>query len=187
LSKRLFSDLSLSYQILHHLPQSENLKKSKAMKAYLAILLAVILQSMFAMVNVSAQTVAVGHVSAEVVESVSASSLAITGFEMKNGTNFTASAQSEPAGWNYENVSLGEIKINSGIGIACNVVMKPATLSDTNGNDFTIEPFAISSGQADAQRTDGNQTLQLTGRARMMQGQASGLYQGSYTMVFAYN
>ncbi|MDO9578959.1 MAG: hypothetical protein Q7J06_00075 [Bacteroidales bacterium] len=46
---------------------------------------------------------------------------------------------------------------------------------------------ATSYGQADAQRTDGNQTLRLTGRARMMQGQASGLYQGSYTMVFAYN
>ncbi|MDO9580451.1 MAG: hypothetical protein Q7J06_07775 [Bacteroidales bacterium] len=50
-----------------------------------------------------------------------------------------------------------------------------------------IEPSATSYGQADAQRTDGNQTLRLTGRARMMQGQASGLYQGSYTMVFAYN
>ena len=155
------------------------------MKAYLAIFLAVTLQCMFAMVNVCAQTVAIGHASAEVVESVSASSLAITGFDMKNESNLTA--QSEQAGWNYENVSLGEIKINSGMGVACNVVMKPATLSDTNGNGFTIEPFAISSGQADAQRTDGNQTLQLTGRARMMQGQASGLYQGSYTMVFAYN
>ena len=155
------------------------------MKAFLAILLAVTLQSMFAMVNVCAQTVAVGHVSAEVVESVSASSLAITGFDMKNENNLTA--QSEPAGWNYENVSLGEIKINSGMGIACNVVMKPATLSDTNGNGFIIEPSATSYGQADAQRTDGNQTLQLTGRARMMQGQASGLYHGSYTMVFAYN
>ena len=155
------------------------------MKAYLAILLAVTLQSMFAMVNVCAQTVAIGHASAEVVESVSASSLAITGFDLKNGSNLTA--QSDPSGWNYENVSLGEIKINSGIGIACNVVMKSATLSDTNGNGFTIEPSAINSAQADAQRTDGNQTLQLTGRVRMMQGQASGLYQGSYTMVFAYN
>ena len=157
------------------------------MKAYLAILLAVTLQSMFAMVNVCAQTEAIGHVSAEIVESVSASSLAITGFEMKNKNNFASLAQSEPAGWNYENVSLGEIKINSGIGIACNVVMKPATLSDTNGNGFTIEPSATNYGQTDAQRTDGNQTLQLTGRARMMQGQASGLYQGSYTMVFVYN
>ena len=156
-----------------------------AMKTFLAILLTVTLQFMFAMVNVCAQTVAIGHASAEVVESVSASSLAITGFDLKNKSNLTA--QSDPSGWNYENVNLGEIKINSGSGIACNVVMKPATLSDTDGNDFTIEPSAISSAQADALRTDGNQTLQLTGRARMMQGQASGLYQGSYTMVFAYN
>ena len=155
------------------------------MKTFLAILLAAALQSMFAMVDVCAQTVAIGHVTAEVVESVSASSLAITGFDLKNLSIQTA--QSEQTGWNYENVNLGEIKINSGIGIACNVVMKPATLSDTNGNGFTIEPSATNYGQADAQRTDGNQTLRLTGRARMMQGQASGLYQGSYTMVFAYN
>ncbi|MDP2856255.1 MAG: hypothetical protein Q8N90_04055 [bacterium] len=155
------------------------------MKAVLAILFAAALQSMFAMVNVCAQAVAIGYVSAEIVESVSASSLAITGFDMKNENNLTA--QSEPAGWNYENVNLGEIKINSGMGVACNVVMKPATLSDTNGNGFTIEPSATNYGQTDAQRTDGNQTLIMTGRARMMQGQASGLYQGSYTMVFAYN
>ncbi|MDO9578962.1 MAG: hypothetical protein Q7J06_00090 [Bacteroidales bacterium] len=155
------------------------------MKTFLAILLAAALQSMFAMVNVCAQAVAIGHVSAEIVESVSASSHAITGFDLKNLSIQTA--QSEQTGWNYENVNLGEIKINSGMGVACNVVMKPATLSDTNGNGFTIEPSATSYGQADAQRTDGNQTLRLTGRARMMQGQASGLYQGSYTMVFAYN
>jgi len=155
------------------------------MKTYLAILLTITLQIIFAMVDVCAQTVAIGHVTAEVVESVSASSLAITGFDMKNLSIQTA--QSEQTGWNYENVNLGEIKINSGTGIACNIVMKPATLSDTFGNGFTIEPSAISSAQVDAQRTDGNQTLQLTGRARMIQGQASGLYQGSYTMVFAYN
>ncbi|MDO9579053.1 MAG: hypothetical protein Q7J06_00550, partial [Bacteroidales bacterium] len=112
------------------------------MKAVLAILLAAALQSMFAMVNVCAQTVAIGYVSAEIVESVSASSLAITGFDLKNESNMAAITQLEPAGWNYENVNLGEIKINSGMGVACNVVMKPATLSDTNGNGFTIEPSA---------------------------------------------
>lgn len=157
------------------------------MKAFLAILLTITLPSMFAMVNVCAQTVAIGHVSAEIVESVSASSLAITGFDLKNENNLSAAAQPELASWNYENVDLGEIKINSGTDVACNVVMKPATLSDTNGNGFTIEPSATGSGQSGAQRADGNQTLHLKGRARIMQGQASGLYQGSYTMVFAYN
>lgn len=155
------------------------------MKALLAILLTVALQSIFAMVNVCAQTVAIGHVTAEVVESVSVSSRAITGFDMKGGNNLLALAQTK-TGWNYENVDLGEIKINSGTNVTCNVVMKPATLSDTKGNGFTIEPSATSflSG---AQRADGNQTLHLNGKAHMAQGQASGLYQGSYTMVFAYN
>lgn len=155
------------------------------MKAFLAILLTVALQSIFAMVNVCAQTVAIGHVTAEVVESVSVSSRAITGFDMKGGNNLLALAQTK-TGWNYENIDLGEIKINSGTNVACNVVMKPATLSDTKGNGFTIEPSATSF-LSDAQRADGNLILHLNGKAHMAQGQASGLYQGSYTMVFAYN
>jgi hypothetical protein len=186
MSNRLFFDIYLYSQILIYLFQSENTNK-REMKSFLVILLTVALQSMFAIVNVCAQTVAVGHVSAEVVESVSASSKAITGFNMKNENNFTLLAQSDPEGRNYENISLGEIKINSGIGIACNVMMKSAALSDINGNGFTIEPSSTSYGQTDAQRTDGNQTLILTGRAHMMQDQESGLYQGSYTMIFAYN
>lgn len=157
------------------------------MKAILAILLTIALQSIFATVNVCAQTVAIGHISAEVVESVSASSRAITGFNMKEGNNLLANAQNEPAGWNYQNVDLGDIKINSGSNVTCNVVMKPATLSDTKGNGFTIEPSATNSGQVRAYRSDGNQTLHLNGKAHMAQAQASGLYQGSYTMVFAYN
>lgn len=157
------------------------------MKTLLAILFAVTLQNIFAVVYVCAQTVAIGHVSAEVVESVSASSLAITGFDIKNESNLAATAQLDQTGWNYENVNLGAIKINSGKDIACNVVMKPAELSDSNGNGFTIEPTAMSANLSDTQRADGNQTLQINGKARMAKGQASGLYQGSYTMVFAYN
>lgn len=157
------------------------------MKALLAILFAVTLLSIFASVNVCAQTVAIGHVSAEIVEGVSASSLAITGFDIKNENDLNATAQLDQSGWNYENVNLGAIKINSGKDVACNVLMKPAELSDTNGNGFTIEPSAMSANLSDSQRADGNQTLQINGKARMAQGQATGLYQGSYTMVFAYN
>jgi len=157
------------------------------MKTLLAILFAVALQSIFTVVNVCGQTVAIGHVSAEVVESVSASSMAITGFDLKSASNLGATAQLNQTTLNYENLNLGTIKINSGKDVACNVVMKPAELSDSNGNGFTIEPTAFSARLADTQRADGDQTLQLKGTARMVQGQASGLYRGSYTMVFAYN
>lgn len=157
------------------------------MKAFFTIILAITLQSIFSVVNVCAQTVAIGHVSAEVIEAVSVSSLAVTGFDMNNESSLAATAQLDQTDWNYENVNLGSIKINSGKDVACNVVMKSAELSDSNGNGFTIEPSALSANQSDTQRTDGNQTIQLNGRARIAQRQASGLYQGSYTMVFAYN
>lgn len=35
--------------------------------------------------------------------------------------------------------------------------------------------------------TDGDQTLQLTGNVNTLREQQSGLYEGSYTVVFAYN
>lgn len=153
----------------------------------LHIFLTVALINVFALVNVFAQTVAIGHVSAEVVESVSASSLAVTGFDLKNENIRNVALQAGQVNLNYENVNLGKFKINSGRDVACNIVMKSAALSDVNGNQFTIEPSATGLGQSDAQRTDGNQTLQLQGKVLASQGQASGLYQGSYTMVFAYN
>ena len=147
------------------------------MKAFNIIFLNFIMIVLLGVVTVCAQTVAIGHVSAEVVESISAASQAITGFNLKS-----ASLPTENSGLNYENVNLGKFKINSGADITCNVMMKSAALSDINGNELTIEPSVTVS-----KSTDGNQTLQLEGKARLMQEQTSGLYQGSYTMIFAYN
>lgn len=162
--------------------------KTVNMKVFCIILLSkFVLLFMFTDNSAYAQTVAIGHVSAEIVESVSASSQAITGFNLKNGNTQNAVAQYEESNLNYENVNLGKFKINSGSDIACNFILKSATLSDGNGNGFILEPSATVSGQSVAQRTYGIQTLQLKGKARLMQGQASGLYQGSYTMVIAYN
>lgn len=157
------------------------------MKTLLLILLIYAILSTYAIRNAYPQTEAIGHVSAEIVESVSASSLAITGFNLKNGNIQGEMAQSEKSNLNYENVNLGKFKINSGSDIACNVILKSAALSDANGNEFILEPSVTISGQSVAQCTEGNQTLRLKGKARLVQGQASGLYQGSYTMVIAYN
>lgn len=157
------------------------------MKIVISFLFAAALQSIFASANVCAQTVAIGHVSAEIVESVSASSLAVTGFDLNTKSSQAAKTQIEQVGTNYENVSLGEMKINSGNAIACNIVMKPATLSDNNGNGFTVEVSSTNLDQVNTQRADGNKTIHLSGKVGIAQGQASGLYQGSYTMVFAYN
>jgi hypothetical protein len=134
-----------------------------------------------------AQTIAIGHITAEVVESVSASSNILMNLNFANIQNGDRTVQLSPSKMNTRKVDLGEIAINSGQNIACNVMIKAATLSDDKGNQFTIEPATSLSGQQDANRADGTQNLHVTGKAMLDQDQANGLYQGSFTMVFAYN
>jgi len=147
------------------------------MKATLTILIIIILNCTFAAVSSYGQVVAIGHATAEVVESVSVSSNAITSFDINTTKTELSSG----------NLNLGELKVNSGTAIACNVVLKPATLSSSNGNSFTIEPSSNGSLIAGSQLTSGNQTLALTASASPVRGQASGSYQGSYSIILAYN
>jgi hypothetical protein len=134
----------------------------------------------------AAQTVAIGHVSAEVVEAVSASARMLVDLSLTNVTNgdLTVNMSSR---MNTRNVEMGEIAINSGQKVACNVLLKSATVTDERGNQFVLEPTASISGNQDTNRADGSQNLKLTGRAMIAQNQQNGLYQGSYTMIFAYN
>ena len=143
------------------------------MKAIFSTLFLIALTSIFSAVNLNGQTVAVGHVSAEIIESVSVSSLAITNFDIQNN----------PTSGNNPNANLGDVKVNSGTDIAYNVVLKPATLSSINGSSFIIEPSLKSKNPL----TAGNQTLHLSANTNSVQGKESGLYQGSYSVVFAYN
>lgn len=172
----------LYYQIAHKI-----ILKSKIMKPMSALLFSIALICTIAVAKVKGQVVAIGHVCAEVVESVSASSKAVTGFHLKNGSTAAESTISGQDNLNMSSLSMGTITINSGANIACNLVLKSATLSDTNGNNFTIDTAMTTFGRSDTGRADGNQTIQVNGTAHMTHGQASGLYQGSYTMVFAYN
>jgi len=157
------------------------------MKTLLIVFFVSLSVSLLTFMNIEAQTIAIGHVTAEVVESASAASMAITGFDLNNSGNISSSNVLGNDILEYDNLNLGEIRINSGKGMACNIVMKPASLSDSKGNGFTIEAAAVSSGSSLMQLADGNQTLHLKGRTHLSQQQAGGLYQGSYTMVFAYN
>jgi len=147
------------------------------MKTISSIVLAVVLTLRFAMPNnCDGQVVAIGHVTAEVIESISASSLAVT--DLSLGTN----AAGVPAA-----VNLGAVTINSGSNVTCNVVVKSASLTDGQGNGFTLNPALAGNETASVAPTNGSQTLQLSGTANLDSNQSSGLYQGSYTVVFAYN
>ena len=134
-----------------------------------------------------AQIVAIGHVSAEVVESVSASSNVTMNFNLGNPSNEASMLQKSVSQMNTRRVEMGEVELNSGHGIACNVMMKAATLSDEKGNQFTFEPTTSLTGSQDTNRADGSQNLHVSANVMMAQNQAHGLYQGSYTIIFAYN
>lgn len=132
--------------------------------------------------EVNAQVVAVGRVFAEVVESVSAASATITDFEL-------VKADYEAAGDNLapEMLNLGAITINTGKNITCNIVLTQASLSDEAGNNFTIDTSVKNYTASAPVSTNGIQTIKLGATPALSEGQASGLYEGSYTVIFAYN
>lgn len=140
----------------------------------------------FSMNMVFCQTIAVGHISAEVVEAVSASSFVSTDFTLGNNDLHFRGSAVQPA-MISEKISLGKIEITAGEGIACNLTLKSAKVTDVKGNDFSMEPVATCNGLQDTQQIEGTQTIELAGMAVLASNQASGLYQGSYTLVFAYN
>jgi hypothetical protein len=131
--------------------------------------------------KVNGQTVAIGHVCAEVVESVSAASATISDFEL---TKSNMQQKEEPAS---ATLNLGAITINSGKDITCNIVLTSAAVTNDQGNAFTIEPAVQTAQAANGVKSNGIQTVKLGANANMSDDQASGLYEGSYTVIFAYN
>ena len=123
----------------------------------------------------NSQVVVIGHVTAEVVESVSASAKVVTGFDIRNTTRGAGGASASE-------LNMGTMTVHTGKDVACNVVLEPAVLTDMQGNGFTIDPNLTAQKQ-----NDGTRTLNIRGTARTEKGQASGMYRGTYTMVFAYN
>ena len=151
------------------------------MKQMVVFLLAVFFSLTLGGKKVNGQTIAIGHVTAEIVESVSAAAEVITNFELVKATQHISTNPTS------ETLNLGAIIINSGKDITCNIVLKPATLSDSQGNGFTILTAVKNDLTASATRPNGSQTIQLNGTTNRMGSPASSLYEGSYTVVFAYN
>lgn len=135
--------------------------------------------SIGATIGVKAQVVAVGRVSAEVVESVSATSSAVTMLQFN-----TANNNNNTTGKDF---SLGEVKVNSGDAVLCNVMMTSGNLSDIKGNELVIDTAAFDGGQ-NSSIIGGNTILNIKGKAQSISDQSvTGVYQGTYKMVFAYN
>jgi hypothetical protein len=161
-------------------------QKSIAMKTSLLLIFATVLSLTLAGPTAYSQTIAIGHVTAEVIESVSAASNAVTNFELATIAESDA-RQLEQSYLTSENVHLGAITLNSGRNITCNVVVKSTSLFDAAGNSFTLEPSVNNNSYASSAKANGSQTIQLDGKANKSSSQAPGQYKGSYTVVFAYN
>lgn len=133
-----------------------------------------------------AQVVVTGHVTAEIVDAASISPQSVYALEIEKTPEFTE-------GLNYDDVLLGEITVHSGSDVACNIVVKPATVSVSEGELLTMETSLNQRVGEDSRKmsewehTDGDQILQLTGNVNTLREQQSGLYEGSYTVVFTYN
>ena len=156
------------------------------MKTITSLILAAILTLGLPVSRACSQTIAIGHVTAEVIESVSAASIAITSFEL-GAISESNAKQLEQSNLNSETINLGAITLYSGKNMSCNIVVKPASLFDSAGNGFTLDPTIKNNPFGSDAKADGSQTIQLDGKANRSPNQASGVYQGSYTVVFAYN
>lgn len=127
-----------------------------------------------------------GRAFAEVVESVSVKSQVVTNFEISNSPDISSQEYTEDR-INYSDVNLGEIKISSGSNVGCNLIITNATLSNTSGESFNISPAPAKGTSGEGSLTNGNQTITLKANPTFNQIQASGSYQGTYSIILAYN
>jgi hypothetical protein len=123
----------------------------------------------------SAQVTVTGHVCAEIVEAVSATS----------GTNNLLSLQQNAA---PENLDLGSFTLSGGSNAICSVVVNSTQLTGENGNmvAFTADPSL--SNNTGFLNDRGTQVFSFKGNAgNEILSSNDKQYEGQYNVVFAYN
>lgn len=118
------------------------------------------------------QVTVVGHIFAEVVEAASIYSDAITELSISSSDNSTE-------------LDLGKMTVNTGSNTSCDIVVKHANLTSKDGTTIALEAKATNP-TLKSNDSFNNRTIKLTGNTDSSKGQ-SGVYQGSYTIVLAYN
>ncbi|MCX6278649.1 MAG: hypothetical protein NT004_11190 [Bacteroidetes bacterium] len=157
------------------------------MKTSVAIFCAALIFCTFATMKASCQATALAYAGVEILEAASAISSPITSFEIKNDRGSYSDNSVGQSSSATNQLNLGEIRINSSSAVACNMVINPAKLYDTNGNDLQVTLSAKTSDNSTGMCTKGSETVRLNGTAQLSQNQATGFYSGSYTLVFAFN
>lgn len=125
--------------------------------------------------SASAQVTVTGHVCAEVVEAVSATS----------GTNNLLSLQQNAT---PENLDLGSFTLSGGSNAICSVVVNSTQLTGDNGNRVDFSANTGLTNNTSVLNDKGTQVFNFKGNAgNEILGSNDKNYQGQYNVVFAYN
>jgi spore coat protein U-like protein len=121
-----------------------------------------------------AQTAVTGHVFAEVVEPLSASSQSQTSFTVyRNQT---------------QKMDLGQIEVKSAASASCSIILGKANLTGNDRQQISLETMAFSNLGADSNAINGSQSISLqceTDQNLLDQNAIS--YKGDINIVLAYN
>lgn len=113
----------------------------------------------------------IGHVSAEVVESISASS--------NSNTDMSFNTQE------LKQFELGSFSLSGKALSTCALIINNANVSNIRGESFTIQTTLSDAGTPLVADKNGNRKLTLiAGTEELL---ANGQYQGNYGVTFAYN
>ena len=117
------------------------------------------------------QVSVVGHVSAEVVESVSASCI--------SNTDMALNVQE------LRQFDIGEFSISGRASSTCTLIIDHASISNSRGDSFTIQTTTANAEMPMIADQNGTQSLTLiAGTDEML---AKDQYRGNYGVTFAYN
>lgn len=121
-----------------------------------------------------AQTTVAGHVFAEVVESVSASSQSQSSFTIQKN--------------NVGSIDFGQIEIKSASSASCSLILGKANLTGNNQQHISLETSASGTQSLDGNAINGYQSinLQFQPDANMLD-QSALSYVGNVNIVLAYN
>ena len=121
-----------------------------------------------------AQTRVTGHVFAEVVESVSASSQSQSSFTIQRN--------------NAGSIGFGQIKIKSAVSASCSLILGKANLTSNNQQQISMETSASGSQSPDGNAINGYQSINLHCQpSDNMLNQSALSYKGNVNVVLAYN
>jgi hypothetical protein len=121
-----------------------------------------------------AQTTVTGHVFAEVVESVSASSYSQSSVTIKRNQT--------------KGIDFGQIEIKSGASASCSLILGRALLTSNNNQQIAMETSAYSNQSLESNAINGIQSINLQclpGDSRL--DLAATEYTGNINIVLAYN